>query len=403
MSFVFPGRVIAYSPEVSKKLGSVTAAILVGQLEFWFSKYKTFWKFLEPNNSENYREGDSWTEELAMSKAEFKTAFSKVGIKYASQKEYEDAENKFIKDGKEYLYCSYTNKLTHITWYERNDAKVERFWIDTFFVDRSTLKERPLLFNELQDKKETRALTPVLGVRRDLPQSQSRFPESKKVDLDSYTEINAKKKNKYVKKDIVDKTQNKSEEKSEVQEVKSLSLVKIQEDKNVERLSVDQDKQVPPAPASCQGKDSLGLSNNYYTRPTHHIKKTSMSIATDAWMAGSKQNVKASFAEWVYNERRKSNPNTNLPDIVAEIKNNADGAAIWWKQYLKYQEEQAKLEQLQQEKLKEKALAEAKEKQAQWEIEQEAESYGMTTQEYILYKNRKAKEDLKAKFNEWGS
>jgi predicted nucleotidyltransferase len=128
-----------------------------------------------------------------------------------------------------------------------------------------------------------------------------------------------------------------------------------------------------------------------------------MSIATDAWMAESKQNVKASFAEWVYNERRKSNSNTNLVDIVAEIKNNADGAAIWWKQYLKYQEEQAKLEQLQQEKLKEKALAEAKEKQAQWEIEQEAESYGMTTQEYILYKNRKAKEDLKAKFNEWGS
>jgi hypothetical protein len=403
MSFVFPGRVIAYSPEVSKKLGSVTAAILVGQLEFWFSKYKTFWKFLEPNNSENYREGDSWTEELAFSKAEFKTAFNKVGIKYASQKEYEDAENKFVKDGKEYLYCSYTNKMTHITWYERNDAKVEKFWIDTFFVDRSTLKERPFPSNELQDKKGTRPLTPVLGIRRDLPQSQSYFPESKKVDLDSYTDINAKKKNKYVKKDVVDKTQNKSEEKPEVQEVKSLSLVKTQEDKNVERLSVDQYKQVPPAPASCQGKDGLGLSNDYYTRPTHHIKKTSMSIATDAWMAESKQNVKASFAEWVYNERRKSNSNTNLVDIVAEIKNNADGAAIWWKQYLKYQEEQAKLEQLQQEKLKEKALAEAKEKQAQWEIEQEAESYGMTTQEYILYKNRKAKEDLKAKFNEWGS
>ena len=399
MSFVFPGRVIAYSPEVSKKLGSVTAAILVGQLEFWFSKYKTFWKFLEPNNSENYREGDSWTEELAMSKAEFKTAFSKVGIKYASQKEFEDAENKFIKDGKEYLYCSYTNKLTHITWYERNDAKVERFWIDTFFVDRSTLKERPLLFNELQDKKETRALTPVLGIRRDLPQSQSRFPESKKVDLDSYTEINAKKKNKY-KKDVVDKTQNKSEEKSEVQEVKSLPLVKTQEDKNVERLSVDQDKQASPPPASCQNADSLGLKNDYYTRPTHHIKNTPMSIATDAWMAESKQNVKASFAEWVYNERRKSNPNANLAHIVAEIKNNAVGAAISWKEYLK---EQAKLEQLQQEKLKEKTLAEAKEKQAQWEIEQEAESYGMTTQEYILYKNRKAKEDLKAKFNEWGS
>jgi hypothetical protein len=398
MSFVFPGRVIAYSPEVSKKLGSVTAAILVGQLEFWFSKYKTFWKFLEPNNSENYREGDSWTEELAMSKAEFKTAFSKVGIKYASQKEYEDAENKFIKDGKEYLYCSYTNKLTHITWYERNDAKVERFWIDTFFVDRSTLKERPFLSNELQDKKETRALTPVLGIRRDLPQSQSRFPESKKVDLDSYTEINAKKKNKY-KKDVVDKTQNKSEEKSEVQEVKSLPLVKTQEDKNVERLSVDQDKQAPPAPASCQNADSLGLKNDYYTRPTHHIKNTPMSIATDAWMAESKQNVKASFAEWVYNERRKSNPNANLAHIVAEIKNNAVGAAISWKEYLK---EQAKLEQLQQEKLKEKTLAEAKEKQAQWEIEQEAESLGMTTQEYVLYKNKKAEKDLKAKFNEWG-
>jgi hypothetical protein len=200
----------------------------------------------------------------------------------------------------------------------------------------------------------------------------------------------------------VDKTQNKSEEKSEVQEVKSLPLVKTQEDKNVERLSVDQDKQASPPPASCQNADSLGLKNDYYTRPTHHIKNTPMSIATDAWMAESKQNVKASFAEWVYNERRKSNPNANLAHIVAEIKNNAVGAAILWKKYLEYQEEQAKLEQLQQEKLKEKALAEAKEKQAQWEIEQEAESLGMTTQEYILYKNKKAEKDLKAKFNEWG-
>ena len=400
MSFVFPGRVIAYSPEVSKKLGSVTAAILVGQLEFWFSKYKTFWKFLEPNNSENYREGDSWTEELAMSKAEFKTAFSKVGIKYASQKEYEDAENKFIKDGKEYLYCSYTNKLTHITWYERNDAKVERFWIDTFFVDRSTLKERPFLFNELQDKKETRALTPVLGIRRDLPQSQSRFPESKKVDLDSYTEINAKKKNKYVKKDIVDKTQNKSEEKSEVQEVKSLSLAKTQEDKNVERLSVDQDKQVPPAPASCQGEKAIGLSE-VITRPEDIFKGTRRSVSSDDWM--NNQNPDKQFAQWLLQKRLKSYPDTNLANVNAEIRKDADKAADLWKEYLEYQEVQIKLEQLQQEKLKEKALAEAKEKQAQWEMEQEAESYGMTTQEYVLYKNRKAKEDLKAKFNEWGS
>jgi hypothetical protein len=290
--------------------------------------------------------------------------------------------------------------MTHITWYERNDAKVEKFWIDTFFVDRSTLKERPFPSNELQDKKGTRPLTPVFGVRRDLPQSQSYFPESKKVDLDSYTEINAKKKNKYVKKDVVDKTQNKSEEKPEVQEVKSLSLVKTQEDKNVERLSVDQYKQVPPAPASCQDEKALGLSK-VITRPEDIFKGTRRSVSSDAWM--NNQNPDKQFAQWLLQKRLKSYPDTNLANANAEIRKDADKAADLWKEYLEYQEVQIKLEQLQQEKLKEKALAEAKEKQAQWEIEQEAESYGMTTQEYILYKNRKAKEDLKAKFNEWGS
>lgn len=114
---------IPYYPELGKKLGGITPAILMRQLEYWFDKngYKNFYKFLEPCNNGSYKDGDSWVEEIGISKAEFRNAFSKIGIVYKSKKEFKEAEDKF--QGKP--YCSYIDRMERRTYYVRNHEKVK--------------------------------------------------------------------------------------------------------------------------------------------------------------------------------------------------------------------------------------------------------------------------------------
>lgn len=114
---------IPYYPELGKKLGGITPAILMRQLEYWFdkNKYKNFYKFLEPCDNGSYKDGDSWIEEIGISKAEFRNAFSKIGVVYKSKKEFKEAEDKF--QGKP--YCSYIDRMERRTYYVRNHEKVK--------------------------------------------------------------------------------------------------------------------------------------------------------------------------------------------------------------------------------------------------------------------------------------
>ena len=61
---------VPYIKELRQLSGSVTASILMQQLDYWFEKKPGgFYKFLEPcENNELYKTGDSWTEELGFSK-----------------------------------------------------------------------------------------------------------------------------------------------------------------------------------------------------------------------------------------------------------------------------------------------------------------------------------------------
>ena len=64
---------VPYIKELRQLSGSVTASILMQQLDYWFEKKPGgFYKFLEPcENNELYKTGDSWTEELGFSKAHY--------------------------------------------------------------------------------------------------------------------------------------------------------------------------------------------------------------------------------------------------------------------------------------------------------------------------------------------
>lgn len=109
------------------------ACILMQQLDYWFERYPNgFYKFLEPSpRHPAYRVGDSWTEELGISSDEFRTAFDKIGVRYESKTKYFEAANKFefydAAEGeyKEKYYCSYTDKMRHMTFYIRNHALVD--------------------------------------------------------------------------------------------------------------------------------------------------------------------------------------------------------------------------------------------------------------------------------------
>lgn len=131
-------RAVPYYPELSEKLGNeITASIVMTQLEYWFSKkgYAPFYKFLEPVSNKDakgnekstfgYVQGDSWTEELNISKKSFKNAFSKIGVTYNTKSEFDKAEEKFKIGDTEFFYCCYTDRQTRQTYYYRNHKKVD--------------------------------------------------------------------------------------------------------------------------------------------------------------------------------------------------------------------------------------------------------------------------------------
>ena len=149
---------IPYIKELRQLSGSVTASILMQQLDYWFEKKPGgFYKFLEPcENNELYKTGDSWTEELGFSKAEFKTAFEKIGVAYKSKNEFKKAMEKGdVFQGK--FYCCYVDKMKYITVYYRN--------------------------HDLLDLELEKLLSPVSEESSFTVNEESLFTEIKKVDL----------------------------------------------------------------------------------------------------------------------------------------------------------------------------------------------------------------------------
>jgi len=119
---LFP-NCIPYVRELRDFTGSINAAILMQQLDYYFmSQPNGFYKFTEPSGHPEYREGDSWTETLNFSSKEFKNAWKHIGITYASKTAYHQIkDDKF--QGK--LYCAYIDrKQNNKTYYFRNHALV---------------------------------------------------------------------------------------------------------------------------------------------------------------------------------------------------------------------------------------------------------------------------------------
>lgn len=147
--FSFFKNNIPYFKDLRQITGSVTGAILMSQLEYWFEKYPDgFYKFLEPADHELYREGQSWTEELGFSAKEFRCAFDVIGYRYKSKRQFDDAKNKFIvkKESESFVYyCCYHDKIKFLTYYFRNpvvDTEIDKI-IAATYLPKGTLRSEP--------------------------------------------------------------------------------------------------------------------------------------------------------------------------------------------------------------------------------------------------------------------
>jgi hypothetical protein len=136
-----------FYPSLQSFTGSTFSTLIVGKLEYWFSipKYVDgFYKFVEPCGHPLYRAGDSWSEELGISRKLFAKAFDLIGVRYYSKSAFLKEEDPF--KGK--LYASYHDRSTNQTYYVRNHSFVANCLKELF------TKKRPPDPQSCQKKKE---------------------------------------------------------------------------------------------------------------------------------------------------------------------------------------------------------------------------------------------------------
>jgi len=112
---------ITYRPALNKITKSVIGTILLQQILYWHDKSKgKFYKFKAPCNHKDYREGDSWTEELGFNKSEFDRALKCIGCQKKSDKAIslldEDALNEY-QEKYNSAFVIYWTDMDRKTWY----------------------------------------------------------------------------------------------------------------------------------------------------------------------------------------------------------------------------------------------------------------------------------------------
>jgi len=115
---------IKYYPEFKREFRSEKAALIFERLEYWSQRYSSgFWKFFEPCQHPLYRKGDSWQEEIGISRKVWTKAFAILGTHYKSKSTFLKQSDPF--QGK--LYASYYDRKTNRTYFFRNHDFVRKF------------------------------------------------------------------------------------------------------------------------------------------------------------------------------------------------------------------------------------------------------------------------------------
>lgn len=105
---------------------AANTAIAFDRLLYWFKRYREgFHKFKQPCKRKPglYRKGDSWGEELGMSRKVLDRVFDRLVTHYKTKSAYLEATDKFA--GK--IFCSYTNHKTNLTHYSIDWEALSKF------------------------------------------------------------------------------------------------------------------------------------------------------------------------------------------------------------------------------------------------------------------------------------
>lgn len=132
----FADKELVYKPKYARMIGSVTAAILLKQIAFWYKlkRNQPFYKFKAPCNHKLYEEGDSWEEELGFSRSEFDCARSKIGTKItqdsgANKGDILMMDTAFFDDDGRMTNANrliiYWTDADRVTWYILNENLLE--------------------------------------------------------------------------------------------------------------------------------------------------------------------------------------------------------------------------------------------------------------------------------------
>lgn len=109
-------------PSLSKMLRCQNASMIMSHMEYWFERQPNgFYKFIEPCNHNLYKEGDSWTEALDMTRSTFTRALKKIATRHSSRTTFK----KEIDPFKGKMYASFYDRQKNQMFFIRNHERVE--------------------------------------------------------------------------------------------------------------------------------------------------------------------------------------------------------------------------------------------------------------------------------------
>lgn len=124
--------------------------MVLQRLEYWFKKKPNgFFKFIQPCTLKAYKAGDSWVEELGITRPTFNKAFDQIGTRHRSRTAFLASTDKF--KGK--MYASYYERRLNKMFFIRNDEVANEFKSNLYSAEK--LKVTKALTPSSLDRKNT--------------------------------------------------------------------------------------------------------------------------------------------------------------------------------------------------------------------------------------------------------
>jgi hypothetical protein len=170
---------VSYHPKWNSITGGVTSSIFLQQAIYWWvrSQRRPFYKFNEPCSHRNYKGGDSWQEELGLSRKELETARGRI-----AERTHGEINNQSL--------ISYWVDSDRKTWYVVNEPLLLERLAAVYPepVDNSVGVQEKLMYESDISNEETADLMPESDISNDDLMYESDISQCTKVTLEQMPE-----------------------------------------------------------------------------------------------------------------------------------------------------------------------------------------------------------------------